>query len=80
MRLSCLQENLNRGLTVIGRAVATRTTLPITHNVLMSTDNGRLKLSATNLELAISYRSRRFLNSTGSVAYRICFVAWFRID
>ena len=54
MRLSCLQENLNRGLTVIGRAVATRTTLPITHNVLMSTDNGRLKLSATNLELAIS--------------------------
>lgn len=54
MRLSCLQDNLNRGLTVIGRAVATRTTLPITHNVLMSTDNGRLKLSATNLELAIS--------------------------
>ena len=54
MRLSCLQENLNRGLTVIGRAVETRTTLPITHNVLMSTDNGRLKLSATNLELAIS--------------------------
>ena len=54
MRFSCLQENLNRGLTVIGRAVATRTTLPITHNVLMSTDNGRLKLSATNLELAIS--------------------------
>ena len=39
---------------MIGRAVATRTTLPITHNVLMSTDNGRLKLSATNLELAIS--------------------------
>ena len=54
MRLSCLQENLNRGLTVVSRAVATRTTLPITHNVLLSTDNGRLKLSATNLELAIS--------------------------
>ncbi|MBI2832420.1 MAG: DNA polymerase III subunit beta [Chloroflexi bacterium] len=54
MKLSCLQENLNRGLNVVGRAVATRTTLPITNNVLLSTDQGRLKLVATNLEMAIS--------------------------
>ena len=54
MQLSCLQENLNRGLSVVQRAVATRTTLPITQNVLMATDNARLKLSATNLEIAIS--------------------------
>jgi len=54
MRLSCLQENLNRGLNVVGRAVATRTTLPITSNVLLATDQSRLKLVATNLEIAIS--------------------------
>ncbi len=54
MRLSCLQENLSRGLSVVGRAVATRTTLPITQNVLMSTDQSRLKLVATNLEIAIT--------------------------
>ena len=54
MRLSCLQENLNPGLAVVARAVATRTTLPITQNVLISTDQSRLKLSATNLEIAIS--------------------------
>ncbi len=54
MKLSCLQENLNRGLGTVGRAVATRTTLPITNNVLLSTDEGRLKLVATNLEMAIS--------------------------
>jgi len=54
MKLSCLQENLNRGLGVVGRAVATRTTLPITNNVLLSTDQSRLKLVATNLEMAIS--------------------------
>jgi len=54
MKLSCLQENLNRGLGVVGRAVATRTTLPITNNVLVATDEGRLKLVATNLEMAIS--------------------------
>ncbi len=55
MKLSCLQENLNRGLGVVGRAVATRTTLPITNNVLLATDQSRLKLVATNLEMAISY-------------------------
>jgi len=54
MRLSCLQENLNRGLSVVGRAVATRTTLPITNNVLLTVDQSRLKLAATNLEMAIS--------------------------
>ncbi|MBA7495441.1 Beta sliding clamp [subsurface metagenome] len=54
MRLSCLQENLNRGLSTVGRAVATRTTLPITNNVLLTVDQSRLKLAATNLEMAIS--------------------------
>jgi DNA polymerase-3 subunit beta len=54
MKLSCLQENLNRGLGVVGRAVATRTTLPITNNVLLATEKSRLKLAATNLEMAIS--------------------------
>jgi len=54
MKLSWLQENLNRGLSIVGRAVATKTTLPITNNVLLATDEGRLKLVATNLEMAIS--------------------------
>ena len=54
MRLTCLQENLSRGLSVVGRAVATRTTLPITNNVLLATDQSRLKLAATNLEMATS--------------------------
>ncbi len=54
MKLSCLQENFNRGLSLVGRAVATRTTLPITNNVLLATEGSRLKLVATNLEMAIS--------------------------
>ena len=54
MQLSCLQENLSQGLSVVQRAVATRATLPITQNVLLATDNSRLKLAATNLEIAVS--------------------------
>jgi DNA polymerase-3 subunit beta len=54
MKLSCRQDNLSKGLAIVGRAVATRTTLPITQNVLLATDGGRLKLSSTNLEIAIT--------------------------
>ena len=54
MKLSCLQENLSRGLGIVGRAVANRATLPITQNVLLSTDQSMLKLSATNLEIAMT--------------------------
>ncbi len=54
MRLSCLQENLSKCLGIVGRAVAGRTTLPVTNNVLLTTEESRLKLSATNLEIAIS--------------------------
>jgi DNA polymerase III subunit beta len=54
MKLSCLQENLSKGLGIVGRAVATKTTLPTTQNVLIATDQSQLKLSATNLEMAIS--------------------------
>ena len=54
MKVSCLQENLTKGLGVVGRAVATRTTLPITSHILMATEDGRLKLAATNLEIALS--------------------------
>jgi len=54
MKLSCLQENLSKGLGIVSRAVAARSTLPITQNVLIATDQSRLKLAATNLEIAIS--------------------------
>jgi DNA polymerase III subunit beta len=52
MKLSCLQEKLSKGLSIVSRAVATRSTLPITQNVLLVAEPSRLKLSATNLEIA----------------------------
>jgi DNA polymerase-3 subunit beta len=54
MKVSCLQENLAKGLSIVGRAVSTRSTLPVLANVLLETDNGRLKLSATNLEIVVT--------------------------
>ena len=51
MKISCLQDNLAKGLSIVGRAVSPRSTLPVLGNVLLAVDNGRLKLSATNLEI-----------------------------
>ncbi len=55
MKVTCLQENLARGLQTAGRAVSTRGSLPILGNVLLRTEGGRLKLTATNLEIGINY-------------------------
>lgn len=54
MHLSCLQENLRRGLASVGRCIASKSTLPVLSHVLLATDAGRLKLAATNLELGIT--------------------------
>ena len=67
MKLSCLQENLNKGLNVVGRAVATRTTLPITNNILLATDQSRLKLAATNLEMAITCWTGAKIEEEGAI-------------
>ena len=67
MKISCLQENLSRGLAVAGRAVATRATLPVTQNVLLSADQGMLRLSATNLEIAITTWIGAMVEEEGAV-------------
>ncbi len=54
MKVQVLQENLQRGLSIVGRAVATRSTHPMTANVLLQTNQGRLKLVATDLDISIS--------------------------
>ncbi len=54
MRLSVLQDNLSKGLSIVCRAVSSRSTLPVLSNILLSTDECRLKLGATNLEIGVS--------------------------
>src|SRR3954463_14837147 len=49
-----MQGNLARGLSVVSRAVSNRS-LPVLTNVLLKTEDGGLKLTATNLEIGITY-------------------------
>lgn len=54
MKIACPQESLAQGLSIVSRAVAPRSTMPVLANILLSTDDGRLKLAATNLDLGIT--------------------------
>jgi DNA polymerase-3 subunit beta len=54
MKVSVSQQHLAHGLSVVSRAVSPRSTLPVLANILVATDEGRLRLSATNLELGIT--------------------------
>ena len=54
MKITCKQQDLSRGLSAVSHAVSSRSTLPILENILVATDHGRLKLSATNLEIGIN--------------------------
>jgi DNA polymerase-3 subunit beta len=65
--VTVLQENLSKALASVGRAVPSRATLPVTLNVLLQTDRSRLKLTATNLEIAISTWIGAQIEHEGSV-------------
>ncbi len=61
-----MQENLARGLSVVSRAVSTRNTLPVLANVLLKTEDGGLKLTATNLEIGVTYWVAGKIDSDGA--------------
>ncbi len=67
MKVSVSQQNLAHGLGIVSRAVASRSTLPVLSNVLLATDEGRLRLSATNLEMGITCWVGAKIEEEGSI-------------
>jgi len=67
VKISCLQENLAKGLATVGRAVASRSTLPVLSNILLQTDEGRLRLAATNLEIGVNCWVGARIEEEGSI-------------
>ncbi len=67
MKVSSLQDNLNKGLSIVQRAVPVRTTLPQASHVLLATDQGRLKLVATDLMIATTCWIGATVEQEGSI-------------
>lgn len=67
MRIQCTQEGLNRALSTAGRAVASRSTLPVLGNFLLEAEGDHLIVSATNLELGIMCRIPAEVETPGRI-------------
>lgn len=67
MKIICTQENLKTGLATVGRIISSSNTLPILNNVLIKTEKGLLKISSTNLEVAIITHIRCKVEEGGEV-------------
>ncbi len=68
MRITVNQKNLKRGLNIVEKVVSRNPSLPILNNILIKTENGRLKISATNLEIGISYFIGVKIEEVGEIA------------
>ncbi len=68
MKLEVLQENLAKSLSIVSRVISSRVELPILNNILLTTDKGRLKLSATNLETGINFWIGAKIEEKGTVS------------
>ena len=67
MKVICTQENLKMGLSTVGRIISSSNTLPILGNLLIKTENGLLKISSTNLEIAITTQVRCKVEEEGEI-------------
>ncbi|MGB0389717.1 MAG: DNA polymerase III subunit beta, partial [Ardenticatenaceae bacterium] len=54
MRVSCMQDKLHNGIKIVSRAVPRRSPYPVLSNIFFGTDNGSLRLSATDREIGIT--------------------------
>ncbi len=67
MKINITKETFLEGIQVIQAAVASRATLPILHNFLMETDNGRIKLVRTDMEMASIHYINAEIVEEGSI-------------
>ncbi|PJF30319.1 MAG: DNA polymerase III subunit beta, partial [Phototrophicales bacterium] len=53
MNVAVLQENLMRGINIVKNAIESRPTMPVLGNILIETDNSKLKLAAIDMSLGM---------------------------
>lgn len=65
---TCEQEQLQRALALVSRAVAAKTALPVLSNVLIVAEDDQVRISATNLEIAIATAIAARVDEPGSLS------------
>lgn len=68
MTLTVLKDNLKKALYFVGKNVTPKTQLPILSHILLEAEEGKLKLSSTNLETSISFFIGATVEKKGQIA------------
>ena len=68
MKITTNYKNLSKAVSVVEKVVSRNPALPILNNILLKNENGRLKISATNLEVGINYFLGSKIDETGEIA------------
>lgn len=67
MKIHCSKEDLAQGVQTIQSALSARTTLPILLNFLMETENSKVKVVSTDLEMGVKHYIGAEVESDGSI-------------
>ena len=67
MRLTISREKLQEGLNAVTASIPGKTTLPVLANILMETTDRGIKLSGTDLDIAVSTEVAADVDVTGAV-------------
>lgn len=67
MKIYCNKEDLAHGVQTIQSALSARTTLPILLNFLMETENKKVKVVSTDLEMGVKHYIGAEVESDGSI-------------
>jgi len=68
MKFNVLSNDLNQGLSAVIGAVPTKATLPILETILFESEGGKLKITATDLEISIIEYIDAEIEEDGAVA------------
>ena len=67
LKITCSRDELNRQLAVVSRAASTRTTVQVLAGVLLRSEDGKLELSATDMEISLRTPLEAEVASEGAV-------------
>src|SRR6201746_77488 len=67
MRFTISREKLQEGLAAVAASIPTKTTLPVLANILVETTERGIRLSGTDLDIAVSTEVAADVETTGAI-------------
>ena len=67
MKISIARSELLDALSVVSKGMSARSTLPILSGILMTAEEGEIKLQSTDLEVSIRHRSPALIEQDGQI-------------